>query len=95
MRSLRNQTTKEKAGSIAVLEAVGLGAHVNYYPASLSGGQKQRVAIARALVSYPMNCLLMLDPVNLQYSWKGLQLLVCCFQLLVFRLLNSDSHLGC
>jgi putative ABC transport system ATP-binding protein len=53
VRSLRNQTTKEKARSIAVLEAVGLGAHVNYYPASLSGGQKQRVAIARALVSYP------------------------------------------
>lgn len=44
---------ERKARSIAVLEAVGLGTHVNYYPASLSGGQKQRVAIARALVSYP------------------------------------------
>jgi putative ABC transport system ATP-binding protein len=37
----------------AMLETVGLGNRVNYYPDSLSGGQKQRVAIARALVSHP------------------------------------------
>ena len=36
-----------------MLEQVGLGDRVNYYPADLSGGQKQRVAIARALVSHP------------------------------------------
>lgn len=36
-----------------MLEAVGLGEWVNYYPQQLSGGQKQRVAIARALVSHP------------------------------------------
>jgi putative ABC transport system ATP-binding protein len=36
-----------------ILETVGLGNRINYYPESLSGGQKQRVAIARALVSQP------------------------------------------
>ena len=39
--------------SIDILEIVGLGNRVNYYPDDLSGGQKQRVAIARALVSQP------------------------------------------
>jgi putative ABC transport system ATP-binding protein len=37
----------------AMLESVGLGDRVDYYPHNLSGGQKQRVAIARALVSHP------------------------------------------
>jgi len=37
----------------AILESVGLGNRVDYYPHDLSGGQKQRVAIARALVSHP------------------------------------------
>ncbi len=39
--------------SAEILEQVGLGNHLDYYPDQLSGGQKQRVAIARALVSYP------------------------------------------
>lgn len=41
------------ARSQAMLEAVGLGNRIDYYPDDLSGGQKQRVAIARALVSHP------------------------------------------
>ncbi|QLE54099.1 DevA family ABC transporter ATP-binding protein [Nostoc sp. TCL26-01] len=39
--------------AIQILEQVGLGNRLNYYPDQLSGGQKQRVAIARALVSHP------------------------------------------
>ncbi len=46
-------TAQMKSRSIAMLEAVGLGDRVNYYPDDLSGGQKQRVAIARALVAEP------------------------------------------
>ncbi|BAY85207.1 heterocyst specific ABC-transporter, ATP-binding subunit DevA homolog [Calothrix parasitica NIES-267] len=41
------------AKAIEILEQVGLGNRVNYYPENLSGGQKQRVAIARALASSP------------------------------------------
>jgi putative ABC transport system ATP-binding protein len=44
---------EHKNRCVAMLEAVGLGDHINYYPDKLSGGQKQRVAIARALVSHP------------------------------------------
>ncbi|MBF2057607.1 MAG: DevA family ABC transporter ATP-binding protein [Cyanobacterium sp. T60_A2020_053] len=44
---------ERKQKSIEMLQAVGLGEHINYYPHSLSGGQKQRVAVARALVSHP------------------------------------------
>ncbi|ADL51338.1 amino acid ABC transporter ATP-binding protein [Clostridium cellulovorans] len=36
-----------------LLEKVGLGDKLDYYPSKLSGGQKQRVAIARALAMEP------------------------------------------
>ena len=37
----------------AELEAVGLGARRDHYPAQLSGGEQQRVALARAAVTRP------------------------------------------
>ena len=36
-----------------VLQQVGLGERIEYFPSKLSGGQKQRVAIARALAASP------------------------------------------
>ena len=36
-----------------ILEAVGLGEHMNKLPEQMSGGQRQRVAIARALANEP------------------------------------------
>lgn len=44
---------KQNAAVVHMLEALGLGARIDYLPEKLSGGQKQRVAIARALVSNP------------------------------------------
>ena len=42
------------AGSAAaILERIGMGAHLSKLPNQLSGGQQQRVAIARALVHAP------------------------------------------
>lgn len=41
-----------------MLEKVGLGDRLDYYPSSLSGGQQQRVAIARALANEPKVLLL-------------------------------------
>lgn len=48
---------KSKAERLArakeLLEQVGLGDRLGFYPNQLSGGQKQRVAIARALANHP------------------------------------------
>src|SRR5699024_1107448 len=42
-----------KQRSAEMLETVGLGEKLDFYPNQLSGGQKQRVAMARALVMRP------------------------------------------
>jgi putative ABC transport system ATP-binding protein len=46
-------TRKAEKAAAAMLDRLGIGAHVNKSPAQLSGGQQQRVAIARALVHAP------------------------------------------
>lgn len=43
----------DRAAARALLERVGLGHRLDYYPRQLSIGQQQRVAVARALASRP------------------------------------------
>ena len=44
---------EDQSQAMPLLEKVGLGDRLDYYPSSLSGGQQQRVAIARALAMSP------------------------------------------
>ncbi|WP_207459491.1 ABC transporter ATP-binding protein [Azospirillum sp. SYSU D00513] len=52
----QRREAEEEAKSI--LATVGLGAHLNKYPAELSGGMQQRLAIAQALIRKPKILLL-------------------------------------
>lgn len=51
--ALAAELVDNRSGVDALLEAVGLGAQGDHFPAELSGGQQQRVAIARALAKRP------------------------------------------
>ena len=51
VKGVPEKEAKEKA--VKLLNQVGLGDKLDYYPAKLSGGQQQRVAIARALAMEP------------------------------------------
>lgn len=51
VRKMSRAAAEERARSL--LDKVGLGNRVDYYPAQLSGGQQQRAAIARALTMSP------------------------------------------
>jgi putative ABC transport system ATP-binding protein len=42
-----------RAGSLEIIDKVGLSDRWRHYPAQLSGGEKQRVAIARAFATEP------------------------------------------
>ena len=52
-RVLKKSAAECRALAQQMLEKVGLGDRLDYYPSSLSGGQQQRVAIARALAMEP------------------------------------------
>ena len=52
-RVLKKSAAECRALAQQMLEKVGLGDRLDYYPSSLSGGQQQRVAIARALAMTP------------------------------------------
>jgi ABC-type lipoprotein export system ATPase subunit len=47
----RSAEVQERAKKL--LERVGLGNHMEYFPAQLSGGEMQRVAVVRALINKP------------------------------------------
>jgi putative ABC transport system ATP-binding protein len=50
----RTGSTRERSETAAArLHQVGLGDHLDHFPAELSGGEQQRVAIARALANDP------------------------------------------
>ncbi|MYL34868.1 ATP-binding cassette domain-containing protein [Pontibacillus yanchengensis] len=51
VQKINKEKAKEKG--IHLLEKVGLGDKIDYYPHQLSGGQQQRVGIARALAIDP------------------------------------------
>lgn len=52
-RVLKKRPDECRQLAVQMLEKVGLGDRIDYYPANLSGGQQQRVAIARALAMTP------------------------------------------
>src|SRR5262245_27531202 len=52
-RILGAREREAAAKAAALIEAVGLGTHMQQRPASLSGGEQQRVALARALINEP------------------------------------------
>jgi glutamate/aspartate transport system ATP-binding protein len=57
IKVLKRPEAEAEKRARALLERVGLSAHIDKYPGQLSGGQQQRVAIARALAMDPIAML--------------------------------------
>lgn len=88
MTALENVATPLELGgahdaftrAMAELEAVGLGARADHYPAQMSGGEQQRVALARASAPRP-KILLADEPTgNLDHA-NGLAIIDLLFNL--------------
>ncbi len=56
-------TDKNVQTATKILELVGLGEKINWYPTQLSGGQKQRLALARTIFMNP-TAVLMDEPLS-------------------------------
>lgn len=68
-----------------MLQRVGLGDKINYYPNQLSGGQQQRIAIARAMANNP-NILLADEPTGALDQKTGAQVME------LFHELNEEGR---
>ena len=81
-RGVRKRERRERAAN--VLEKVGLGDRMEFFPNQLSGGQCQRAAIARAIVGNP-KLLLADEPTGALDSQSGIRVME------LFRQLNREG----
>lgn len=81
-RGVRKKERRARAAE--VLEKVGLGDRMEFYPNQMSGGQCQRVAIARAIVGNP-KLLLADEPTGALDSQSGKNIMQ------LFRQLNQEG----
>lgn len=72
--SLITEIRKEALDPADILKTVGLGDHLNQFPAQLSGGEQQRVSIARAICKNP-KLLLCDEPTGALDSETGVVIL--------------------
>lgn len=72
--SLIKEIRKEALDPADILKTVGLGDHLNQFPAQLSGGEQQRVSIARAICKNP-RLLLCDEPTGALDSETGVVIL--------------------
>ena len=80
---LSRKERRERAASM--LERMGLGNKMDFYPNQLSGGQQQRVAISRAVVTQP-SILLADEPTGALYQKTGAQVME------LFHELNEEGR---